>query len=211
MNEEALRKAHWEKIAGWGGRVNSGLPLIGDTPPRSSTEIADRWLVLVGLYQLALDAPVEAVRAWIAAEGLESALSPAEARLLAKSDDERTRQEDIDLSWSVETIYALMWVGGLLNDLSPEGSLPDGIARLSPDIEFGESGAKFRDRMAVRPYEETFAMRDLFYAAHWSAREARREGERDGPLSEETIGERRKALEWALDRTMDWDEVDQDT
>ncbi len=210
LDELQVRARNLERVRALGVRVNASLPHVGGTTPRSLPEVIRRSLVVLAFLQLSYGAPMEAIRSWIAANGLQDALSANERRLLGKEDAEMTKQEKIDLSWSVETLYGFMWIGGLVEGLSPEGPIPE-LVDLSPDIEFGEDGSKYADRMRRRPYGELYAMLDLFYLAHWSARDARLAGDHDGPLDEGVVMERRKALEWALDDEMDWDDVDQNT
>ncbi|RYG40885.1 DUF4272 domain-containing protein, partial [bacterium] len=69
----------------------------------------------------------------------------------------------------------------------------------------------FARRVRMRSYAELYAMRDLYYRAHWFARDGRINGYSTEPFIESTILERRRALEWLLDKTADWNEMDLST
>jgi hypothetical protein len=87
----------------------------------------------------------------------------------------------------------------------------DNLASLCPDLRYDQDGAKFVERMKLRPHEDIFRMLDLYYRAHWWTRNAQLTGQKTGALSIDIIMERRKALEWVLDGTENWDSVNMST
>ena len=119
-------------------------------------------------------------------------------------------------SWSISAgpsrrVHALLWAGGFVPTLPIDGELAmDGLASL-PKIGAGEDGREFARRARLRPYAELYAMRDLYFRAHWYARDGDLKGEATGAFELGTIMERRKALEWLLDETTDWDDVEMGT
>lgn len=194
-----------------GGRVNPALPLIGRRKPRSQEELIGRALVMNALINIAFQAPIPVIRDWIAAHELSAHLSASERALLGKSNDDLTEQDNIDLYWSVEALWALMWAGGLIEDLPVVQPVPNTMAWLVPNLQQNEGTSKFSDRMRMRPYRELHEMLDLYYRAHWYARDGSLRRYPTGSFSQDIIMERRKALEWLMDVDVDWDNVPQDT
>jgi hypothetical protein len=54
-------------------------------------------------------------------------------------------------------------------------------------------------------------MLDLYYRAHWFIVDGYVNGYETGDFDGGVIVERRKALEWVLDDTLDWDDIPLDT
>lgn len=55
-------------------------------------------------------------------------------------------------------------------------------------------------------------MLDLYFRAHWYARDGQLNGYPTAPFDLDIIMERRKTLEWLVDRSIeDWDDTPQDT
>ena len=70
----------------------------------------------------------------------------------------------------------------------------------------------FRSAFRLRPDESLLPMLDLYYRSHWYARDGRLNGYATEPFNLDVIMERRKALEWASDSTIeDWDDTPEDT
>lgn len=206
-----VRQRNINRVAALGVPVNVQLPAIGASSVRTQEAVAGRCLAELAAYQLYLRAPPEPVRAWVSANGVEHHLAASEREMLARPRGGIARHERIDLSWWIESIYGLLWVLGLKHDLGPEVRVPDDLVRLTPNIERGEPAAPFFESVRLRSPDELAAMTDLFYVAHWSAREARLTGQSPGPLVEREIVERRRALDWSIDDTTDWDHIDQST
>ncbi len=178
---------------------------------RSAEALAGRALVLDGLANLAREAPVPAIKAWIVANGLTQALSTFEAALLQKETEALTQQERINASWYDEAIYALLWAGGLVPGLPLDENYPASMLEILPNVERDESGRDLQRRVRVRPEAELIAMLDLYYCAHWYARDGGLNGYDTGLFDMGRIMERRKALEWLLDPSSDWDNVEMST
>jgi hypothetical protein len=100
---------------------------------------------------------------------------------------------------------------GLVEEMAFDRGVEDFMAGLSPNLQKNEDGSKFRLRMKLRPYAELFAMRDLAYRFHWWTRDAGLKGEDTGEVNPDSVMERRKALEWILDRQSDWDDMELST
>lgn len=211
LDLEAVKARSMAEIQRLGGRTIDHLPTIEETAARSGEAGAARALVLNALVGLAYDAPAALLREWIVANGLTSSLSAEEAAMLEKGPEGLTEQERIDLSWRAEAILALLWAGGLAPSLPPAGEFPEDALAALPRVGQGESGAPFVRRFRLRPYAELYAMRDLYYRAHWHARDQGLKGADPAPFLPGAVVERRRALEWLMDEAADWDDVEMGT
>lgn len=211
FDPEAIRARSKAEIVRLGGQVNEHLPRLEAMPARSGEAIAGRALVLNALANLAREAPVSAIREWIVANGLTQSLSPFEAGLLKKPTEDLTQQELINASWYDEAIYALLWAGGIVEDLPLDAGYPASMLAHVPNVAEDESGRELLRRVRPRSEAELVATLDLYYCAHWFARDGGLNGYDVGVFEISRIMERRKALEWTLDPAADWDDVELST
>jgi hypothetical protein len=198
-------------ILALGGRINASLPHIDLTEmhPRDSHEVASRALVLSVLVHMSFGAPLKLVRPRLEAHGLTSILTSEEREIvMAKSDPSENLRNR--LRWNIEALWAAVWAGGLVDDLGPTTPLGDQLAGLLPDLRTQESPRRFLDAFQIRSPETLLGKLDLLYRAHWAARDSRISGS-DCPFNEGIVHERRKLLEWALNATVDWDDVEMST
>ena len=211
IDAEATKARSIAEIRRLGGKAIDGLPLTDETKARTAEEVAARALVLYALMGFAYEAEVPLVRGWLEANDLTRALSPDEAARLRKPTEALTDQEISNAGWGVEAVLALLWAGGLVKDLGIERLVSmDDLASL-PKVGAGESAGSFTRRVRLRPYRELFEMRDLYYRAHWYARDGGLNGYDTGEFSIDVIMKRRKALEWLLDASQAWDDVEMST
>ncbi|MCU0486762.1 MAG: DUF4272 domain-containing protein [Anaerolineales bacterium] len=206
-------KAESERtIKALGGRVCDWLPAHERGEMRSAAEVADRALTLHAMIEIAFGAPTEVIAAWIRENNLEASLSRQERALLARRRELLSEEELSSLGWSMEALWALVWAGGLIEALCIERPVGDILASLLPDIHINEDASSFRSRFALRPAEQIHAMLDLYYRAHWYARDGRLKGYPTGAFDLDRIMERRRALEWLSDRSLeDWADTPEDT
>ena len=179
---------------------------------RGSAEAADSGLLaLHAILQLHFGAPAPVIAAWIAKNDLGASLARRE-RLLLVGGGGLTDRQRTDLFWYVEALWAMAWAGQLVPDLPVDRPVGDVLASLLPQIRRDEGAAAFRRAFQLRPTEALFGMLDLYYRAHWYARDGRLNGRPTAPFDLDVIMERRKALEWLNDRTIeDWDDTPEDT
>jgi hypothetical protein len=162
--------------------------------------------------QLAFGAPKAVIGRWLRENGLLSALSNREQGILASPDAELDSQTKTDLYWYIEAVWALVWVGSLIPELEVTKCVGGNLASLLPDLRTGASASGFRSRFALRSLPEVFRALDLYYRAHWYARDGQLHGYPTTPFDLHIIIERRKALEWVCDASInDWDETPDDT
>ncbi len=195
-------------IRALGGDVLDGLPWLDRTRPREPKEVADRALVMNALLQIYFGAPTNIIDAWITSNDLRASLSRRESQILRKSSTELSQQEKVDLYWYMESLWTLVWAGALIPDIPIAQPVGDDLASLLPNLQIGENAARFRGGFSLRPFHETYQMLDLYYRAHWYARDGQLRGYDTGVFDIDVIMERRKALEWICDRQVaDWDET----
>jgi hypothetical protein len=157
-------------------------------------------------------APTPVIWKWIRENDLAPALSRRDRSILDRPEADLTKQERIDLYWYLEALWALVWAGQLIPDLPIEKPVGDNLASLVPSIKQNEDGQEFRATFTLRPFPELFQMLDLYFRAHWYARDGQLNGYATGVFNLDIIMERRKALEWIADRTLeDWDEAPDST
>ncbi len=199
-------------ILALGGRINASLPQIdlAEMHPRDSREVADRTLVLCVLVQMSFGAPLKVARRWLEDHCLTNVLSSEEREIvLAQTDPSETLRNR--LRWNIEALWAAVWAGGLVDDCGPMTPIGDQLAGLLPDLRRMEPPRRFLDAFQLRSPDALLGKLDLLYRAHWAARDCRLSGSTDCPFNEGVAHERRKLLEWALNATVDWDDVEMST
>ena len=74
-----------------------------------------------------------------------------------------------------------------------------------------EPANNFLEKYTVRSSEEIYTKLDLFYRAHWHARNCQLSGENPGKFNLGVVQQRRQFLEWVLHNDVEWDDVDLST
>lgn len=201
-------KANSERIIlDVGGCICDWLPCLDHRTPRGREAVIGRALVLNAMLQIAFQAPIPAIRDWLNTNDVINHLSAKERLILDRSNAELTQQEVTDLYWYIESLWALLWVGGLIDELAFNEPVQDYMASLCPKLQRNEDSSKFADNMLIRPYAELFAMLDLYYRLHWWVHDSNLKGDNTGNVRIDIVMERRKALAWVMDDTCDWDNV----
>ncbi|PJJ48593.1 DUF4272 domain-containing protein [Hymenobacter chitinivorans] len=198
------------KVLMLGGRVCDWLPILDTPAVRAVAEVQGRMSVLNALIYIGFQAPVDIIRDWLTRHDLLVFLSAEEEALLQKDNAALTEQELINLRWSLESLWALMWATGMTNELQPTEWCGDDMATMLPDLERNEDNAKLAQPLLLRPTEELYRMLDYYYRLHWYCVDERLNG-REAVISESLVYERRKALEWVFNRAADWDNVEMST
>jgi Domain of unknown function (DUF4272) len=208
LDYQAVKSKSEEIISALGGRVCDWLPVLDHTEPRESSAVADRALVLNAIIQIYFGAPVHIVSEWIRDNQLEESLSHNDRHVLGAKAEELTEQQRTNLFWYIEALWALAWSGQLTEELRIDKPVGDNLASLMPDLRVNEDGRKFRQRFKLRPFVEIHVMLDLYYRAHWYARDGHLNGYSTGVFNLDSIMERRRSLEWICDRTIgDWEDT----
>lgn len=201
-------KANSERlILGAGGYVYDWLPCLENRIPRGREAIIGRALVLNAMLQIAFQAPISVIKDWLKTYDVINHLSAKERAILESSNAELTQQEVTDLYWYIESLWALLWVGGLIDELAFDKPVQDYMASLCPELQRNEDRSKFADNMQIRASVELFQMLDLYYRIHWWVHDSNLKGDNTGNVNIDIVMERRKALAWVMDNTCDWDNV----
>ena len=211
LNPEKIKKANTKKLNKQGLKVIDHLPLLDAPSFRSDEAVARRSLAMMGIIQLMFEAPNDFIREWLTDNDLIDELTKHEKHLLDTSFDELNEQEQIDLHWTIECLWAFTWIGNKHKELTLNTSIEDTLAAMFPSIEDNESVDEFIKDYKLRPEAEIFSMLDYFYRAHWVARNNNLNGIEDDKVNLSIIMERRRALEWVCDSSLEWDDVSLDT
>lgn len=212
VDPTAVKRESERIILAAGGRILDWLPHLDVERRglRSKEEIIARALAMNALINIAFSAPVHVIADWIERHGVGWTLTDVEREILKKSQQTLEEQERINLHWYLESLWALMWVGGVVDELAFDDGVPDTMVTLVPNLQKNEDGAKF-SRFRIRPDTEVFRKLDLYFRLHWYARDGSLTGTPTPPVQLSVVLERRRALEWALDREHDWDHVEMST
>lgn len=197
-------------ITALGGPVCDWLPWLEENEPRSREAVIRRALILNAMIQIHFGAPTVIIRGWIEHHALAADLSEQENAILQKSD--LTDQEDADLLWTIEALWTFAWIGSFIADIPIEQPVGNELASFLPNLQVNESPDRFANAFRIRSAAEIYRKFDLYYLAHWYARDGQLRGRDTKPFSLDVIMERRKALAWTLDASIaDWDDTPADT
>ncbi len=144
---------------------------------------------------------------YLKANDLLNSLTANEKERLAIDYDDWADQDKINLDWSIEAIWALTWAAGKHSDLTFNTCVEDSLASMFPDLQEEEPALTFIKNFSLLPKKVIFKELDKFYRVHWFTKH-NREDER---VNLSIIMERRKALEWVCDTSLDWDDIPLDT
>lgn len=208
---EKIKLKNTKKLRSQGIDVIAHLPFLDKPEFRDSEEVAKRMMVLLALFQLHLRAPVALINDWIEFNGLEKSITEAEKKYLQLDYQNLLEQDQIDIYWFIEAIWAFAWIGGLHNNLTFNSGVEDSLASMLPNIENGESAESFIAGYQLRSEFELFNMLDKFYRTHWFARNNQLTGKTSDKVNLDLIVERRKALEFVCYSQIAWDDISLDT
>lgn len=207
LDPEVVKQESELVILTMGGKICAALPPLDRPFARDPVEVIGRALVMSALIQIWYKAPIPVVSDWIIYNKVDSYVTAAEENLLLKKNSELTRKETADLFWYTEGLWALMWVGGLLDEMRFDGPVDHAMSILAPNLQDRDSSSLFLS-MQVKSHPEIFKMLDLYYRLHWFARHGQIHGYSTEPIQVDIVMERRRALEWVLQPGKAWDEVD---
>ncbi len=122
-----------------------------------------------------------------------------------------TEQDAVDVMWTYETYWALVWALGLVEDIE----IPDSICDCQKAISLVsdcQNYVEFKKQCKLRNIEEILDMLDLYYQYHWAVTEKRINSDTPiGDLNSDVVIERRRGLEWLVSDIDDWNEISLDT
>ena len=124
------------------------------------------------------------------------------------SDAEIMKQNVIDVAWSYETCYALLWSLELLVDREFQNA----TRRCDVEAAVFSSTLINDPSTKLRTGDRLLAMLDLYYCYHWACVEKQIRPETSvGKLNPEVVMERRRGLEWLFSEKQDWNTISLDT
>lgn len=193
--------------------VCKSLPKVKAKSLRTAIEVAQRVNVLGVILAISDDAnSLPFFRDLLDKQGMFDSLSPIERKIVYSG--KLSKQEEVDLSWSQESLYALSWCLCLFPEMNQpviEADLNFIFPMLPPEVDLNKflSNAKLID--AEKIVEEV----EFYYNLHWAMRHSENwsffNKHKFNKYKISVIRERRKALEWVLDNCVDWDEICLDT
>jgi hypothetical protein len=211
IDTEKIKHESERKVLAAGGEICDWLPYIEFTKIRSDEEVVNRALILNAMVNIAFKAPVHVIRDWIQTHNLALYLSTSERGILDKENAALNQSDLTNLFWYIEALWAFLWATQIITEMRFNEPIPDTMASYCPDLKQNEGPAKFTERMRLRSYNEIYEERDLYYRVMWYCRHLELSGRNHSNFKMDVVMERRKALEWIMDSTLDWDDVPQDT
>lgn len=210
-NPEKIKIENTRQLLEQGIRVIDHLPYIEKNTHRKADEIAKRAITMAALYQLQFGAPKGYISNYLQDNNLTDQLLSQEEELLKTEYNELGDQQRVNLSWSVEAVWALTWVGNKHDNLTFNTPVEDSLASTLPNYQENEPAFKAISKFKIRPEADIHKMLDLFYRAHWFARDNHINGRKSDLVNHNIIIERRTALEWVCDDSVEWDEIELST
>lgn len=207
LDPAATRVRSDERLRRVGVRYPAHLPLL-DRPStlRPLEEAVVRTAVLNAMAGIAHGAPLEVAKGWLEEHRLLTGLTPRERAFV-----EQGVGRSNSWFWSVESLWALMWAMGKVEELHWNRGCTPNFVEMMPRPNNPGSWERWREGLALRPLSDIFQLADEAYGVHWAARDARLKGW-DCPvkLREPEIEARRMALDWLIGDTA-WDDLDLST
>jgi Domain of unknown function (DUF4272) len=192
-------------ILQYDGKILASLPYLDRSHVRSQADLIGRALALNAIIDLNFSVPASTIKDWLQKHDVLKYLTSHEAELLRRSAADITDQKKINLAWSLDALWALMWAGQLFDDLDFTSPIPDSMYEMCPHIRDAEGSEKFA-AMQLRSFDELYRSLDLHYRLHWYAFEYNLR-EESGTFDCSRFIERRRALEWLLNPDTAWDEI----
>lgn len=122
-----------------------------------------------------------------------------------------TQQDAIDVSWTYECYWSLIWALGLIGNIEQASETCDcdkAVKIVSSSVTYED----FKNKCKLRDTEKILDMIDLYYRYHWACVEKRIRHEVPiGNLDPGVVMERRRGLEWLISEEEDWNDIWLDT
>lgn len=190
--------------------IHPHLPLLDIPQFRGAEDIGERVVALYAMAGLANGADRAMLQDWLRSECAWKFLSAAEQEILEA--DRLDRRLMNELSWKQESLLVLSWCGNLIDELpwpDTEADLRSIFGSIPPEIPVQD----FIRSSCTRKLDDIVQQLDIYYCLHaalnhpeiWKGAEWRQRPKI------EIVLERRQALEWVCNRSVDWDEIYLDT
>ena len=206
----AIKEANIARIAKKSYRYIDWLPILENPNLRSQDELIGRMSVLNALINISFEAPVHLVQQWIEDQHLSHHLSTWEKEILTKTQADLDQYEINTLRWYLEALWALMWAAKMIPHLDETQWNEESMASMLPNLEDGEDNSRLQQVLTMRTAEDIYAQLDFYYRLHWYCVDERLQGH-EAIINEGLVYERRRALEWLINKDTDWDEIEMGT
>ncbi len=210
QQQNEIRAANNQLIADQGYTFNQYLPILDDPKIRTLEEIKGRISVMNAVINIAFEAPTHVIRDWIIEHKLTKYLSESEQLIINKPNPHLSEFEINSMMWYLESLWALMWVVEMIDNLSINKPVGDNMVNLLPNLEEEENNNKIIAIEKLRSELEIYTKLDYYYRLHWHCIDNRNRGIKS-KVSEGVVYERRKALEWVFNSDSQWDSVEMST
>ena len=191
-------------------KFNTWLPVLERPTVRSLEEVKARITIMNALVNISFEAPITIIRKWIDKNAYNKYLSNWENEILLKDNNELTEREFNSLRWYLEGLWALMWATDIVKTLDETQWCGDEMASLLPNLEQNDDNSKIEKLTNLKSDVDIYTMLDFYYRLHWYCVDERING-RQAKISEGIVYERRKALEWLMDKNSNWDDIEMST
>jgi hypothetical protein len=204
--KEQIQTTNNQLLIDQGYTINEYLPVLQDPNLRPLTDIKGRIAILNAMINIAFEAPSHVIRDWIVHYKLTSHLSDFEQLMINKPNPDITELELNSLAWNTECLWALLWVVELVDKLDAREPVGENMIRLLPDLEVAENNFKVDRINNIRTDLEIYTMLDYYTRLHWCCEQDRIKGLKS-KVSGGIVFERKKALEWVIDKQLEWDSI----
>ncbi|MCS4237652.1 hypothetical protein M2306_002302 [Myroides gitamensis] len=206
----AIKEANIARIAKKNYRYIDWLPILENPNLRSQDELIGRMSVMNALINISFEAPVEIIKQWIEDQQLSHHLSTWEKEILTKTQEDLDQYEINTLRWYLEALWALMWATKMIPHLDETQWNEESMASMLPNLEEGEDNHRLQEVTTMHTTEDIYSMLDFYYRLHWYCVDERLKGQ-EAVINEGLVYERRRALEWLINKETDWDEIEMGT
>ena len=122
-----------------------------------------------------------------------------------------SKQDVIDVVWSYEAYWSLVWALGLVDNIDHPNQICD-CEKAIMLVSTCKTYEEFKSQCKIRDIEEILDMLDLYYRYNWAITEKSiREETEVGKLDPDVVIERRRGLEWLISEEKDWNNISLDT
>lgn len=140
--------------------------------------------------------------------GVSDDLNATEQSLI---DGTYSEQDAVNVAWTYEAYWSLVWALGLIEDISDASVICDCELAISL-VNDCETYDEFKNKCKIRNIEEILDMLDIYYNYDWACTDKRiNPGTKIGSLNTDVVPERRRGLEWLISEEDDWFDISLDT
>lgn len=186
------------------------LPILERPSVRVLEDIKGRMSVMNALIEISFNTPIKQIRIWIEKNNLEKFLSQKERETLNKNEESLSDEEFYSYRWYLESLWALMWVLGMIEELDETEWCADYMESLLPNVLENENNNKIEVIFKMKTNVEIFTMLDYYFRLHWYCVNERLEN-RNAIIDEGLVYYRRKAIEWVMNPGLNWDNIEMNT